>query len=191
MDLPLWNPELRVVRRCVFRLVKIGSGVRMERTISFAQSGSFARRARSPGRRSRTPVGRPGSVDRQLDFRLDDRMVDFVVGQEMVFITPMWGERTSRIGPVGFLRVPSRRLIAWPESGSHPVISGPVRLLLLDLLAERTGLHVKGKASVGPYRPLQVCGPAPLPAAGPQPECWVQVRVDEAWFADQGPVARP
>lgn len=162
----------------------------MERTVSFAQSGSFARRARSPGRRSNAPIGRPGSVDLAPRFRLDDRMAEFIRAQEMVFITPMWGERTSRIGPLGFLRVPSRRLISWPESGNHPVISGPVRLLLLDLLAEKTGLHVTGKASVGPYGPLQVCGTGPLDAAGPTAESWVRVRVDEAWFADQGPVAR-
>lgn len=165
----------------------------MERTVSFAQSGSSARRARSPGWRSSAPVGRPGSVDppRPDRFRLDDRMVEFIRGQEMVFITPMWGERTSRIGPLGFLRVPSRRLISWPESGNHPVISGPVRLLLLDLLAQKTGLHVTGKASVGPYGPLQVCGSGPMDDAGPTAETWVRVRVDEAWFADQGPVARP
>ena len=165
----------------------------MERTGSFAQSGSFARRARSPGWRSSAPVGRPGSGDPPgaARFRLDDRMVEFIRGQEMVFITPMWGERTSRIGPLGFLRVPSRRLISWPESGSHPVISGPVRLLLLDLLAEKTGLHVTGKASVGPFGPLQVCGSGPVDAAGPTAGSWVRVRVDEAWFTDQGPVARP
>jgi hypothetical protein len=122
--------------------------------------------------------------------RLDDRMVGFIRRQEMVFVTVAGGPRTSRSGPAGFLQVPSRRLISWPEFG-RPPLAGQVRLLFLDLFQERTGLHVTGRASVVPYGPLQVCGslPVALSPAGPRPEFWVRVRVDQAWFADQGPLA--
>jgi len=117
-------------------------------------------------------------------------MVGFIRRQEMVFVTPARGERTSRSGPAGFLSVPSRRLLSWPEFGpGRPPVSGPVRLLLLDLFQERTGLHVTGRASVVPYGPLQLCGSVGLALPGPRPEFWVRVRVDQAWFADQGPLA--
>ncbi|WP_203705907.1 hypothetical protein [Asanoa iriomotensis] len=120
--------------------------------------------------------------------RLDDRMVDFIRKQEMVFVTAALGGRTARRGPVGFVQVPSRRLVTWPEYERTP-ISGPVRLLLLDLLHERTGLHVTGRASAVSYGPLQVAsGSDPVLVDGPVPECWVRVRVDQAWFADQGPL---
>ena len=116
-------------------------------------------------------------------------MVAFIRQQEMVFVTPARGERTSRSGPAGFLRVASRRLLSWPEFEGRSADSGPVRLLFLDLFHERTGLHVTGRASVVPFGPLQLCGAPPVAVAGPRPTCWVRVRVDQAWFADQGPLA--
>lgn len=160
----------------------------MEHTVIPAPTGSFVRRRLSPGRPSTVPVGRPATVDPP---RLDDRMVDFIGRQEMVFVTVAGGPRTSRSGPAGFVRVPSRRLISWPEfgPGHRPLTPGPVRLLFLDLVQERTGLHVTGRASLVPFGPLQVCGSLPVAVAGPPPEFWVRVRVDQAWFADQGPVA--
>jgi hypothetical protein len=185
MDLWLWNAEPRVVRHCAFRLAIFGSGVRMEHTVIPAPMGSFARRRPSPGRRSTAPVGRPVTVDPP---RLDDRMVGFIRRQEMVFVTVAGGPRTSRSGPAGFLRVPSRRLLSWPEFDRSP-LAGQVRLLFLDLFQERTGLHVTGRASVVPYGPLQLCGSGLAVASGPRPEFWVRVRVDQAWFADQGPLA--
>lgn len=169
----------------------------MERTVIPAPTGSFGRGRRSAGWRSTAPVGRPVPVDPptvELK-RLDDRMIDFIRRQEMIFVTAALGGRTARRGPVGFVQVPSRRLVTWPEYGRTP-ISGAVRLLLLDLLNERTGLHVTGRASVVSFGPLQVAStaaapvaaPGPGPGPGPQPECWVRVRVDQAWFADQGPL---
>ena len=162
----------------------------MERTVVPARSGSFTRRRPSADRRSIAPVGRPGTVPAGGQ-RLDDRMIAFVRRQEMVFVSPARGERTSRTGPAGFIRVPARRLLAWPEFGRAP-ISGPVRLLMLDLLVERAGLHVTGRASIAPYGPVALCGSPVLPVTGPRPDYWVRVRVDQAWFADQGPVvSRP
>ncbi|GIF49351.1 hypothetical protein Afe04nite_38900 [Asanoa ferruginea] len=159
----------------------------MEHTVIPAPMGSFARRRPSSGRRSTAPVGRPVTVDPP---RLDDRMVGFIRRQEMVFVSVAGGPRTSRSGPSGFLRVPSRRLLSWPEFGhSRPSVAGQVRLLFLDLFAERTGLHVTGRASVVPYGPLQLCGSSSVSSPGPRPEFWVRVRVDQAWFADQGPLA--
>jgi hypothetical protein len=159
----------------------------MERTVIPAPTGSSVRNRRSTGWRSTAPVGPP--PPRVEVKRLDDRMVDFIRRQEMVFVTAALGGRTARRGAPGFIEVPSRRLITWPEFGRTP-ISGPVRLLLLDLLRERTGLHVAGRASVVAHAPLRACdgGVPPAATAGPPPECWVQVRVDQAWFVDQGPL---
>ncbi|MDG4822025.1 hypothetical protein O7635_09175 [Asanoa sp. WMMD1127] len=116
-------------------------------------------------------------------------MVDFIRRQEMIFVTMAAGGRTARRGPVGFLQVPARRMITWPEFGEiRAPVTGGVRLLMLDLLEERTGLHVTGRASVAPFGPPQLCGSAPARTAGPPPDRWVRVRVDQAWFADQGPL---
>ncbi|GIF71016.1 hypothetical protein [Asanoa siamensis] len=121
--------------------------------------------------------------------RLDDRMVGFISAQEMVFVTAARGGRTACRGVPGFVQAPSRRLITWPEPRVSP-ISGPVRLLFLDLLRERTGLHVSGTASVVAFAPPHLASPAGAPAqASPDAACWVRVRVDQAWFADQGPLA--
>ena len=167
----------------------------MERTVIPAPTGSFARRRPSAGRRSTAPVGRPVTVDppRAESSRLDDRMIEFVRNQEMVFVTLAAGGRTARRGPAGFLQVPARRLITWPEFGAGGApVTGSVRLLFLDLLQERTGLHVTGRASVVAFGPPQLAGTGPAALVGPPPACWVRVRVDQAWFADQGPlVPRP
>jgi hypothetical protein len=162
----------------------------MERTVIPAPTGSFGRSRRSAGWRSTAPVERPVTVDppRVELKRLDDRMIEFIGKQEMIFVTAALGGRTARRGPVGFVQVPSRRLVTWPEYGGGAPITGQVRLLLLDLLHERTGLHVTGRASVVSFGPLRVASSTPVVAPGPQPERWVRVRVDQAWFADQGPL---
>jgi len=116
--------------------------------------------------------------------RLDDRMVDFIRRQELLFVTLARGGRTSRSGPPGFVRVPSRRLLAWPEFDvADPPLTGRVQLMLLDLFHQRAVLHIVGVATVAAFAPPQVCGPDPAAAPGPRPDFWVRVRVDQAWFA--------
>jgi len=119
---------------------------------------------------------------------LDERMIEFIRRQEMLLVMLAGGARSSRSGPEGFIRVPSRRLIAWPEFGSVDSLglslSGPVRLLLLDLFKERAGLHLMGWASLAPFAPPALCGPSPAAGTGPRPDFWVRVRVDRAHFAE-------
>jgi hypothetical protein len=144
-----------------------------------------------PAGRSGVPAGRRPVVDEgpTLD-HLDERMINFIRHQEMVFITASVlrpGDppaRTSRRGPRGFVHVASRRMVAWPEFGPPPgpAFDGQISLFMLDLFRDVAGLHVLGRASVAAFAPPQLCdAPAAPPLAG-RPTAWVRMHVEAAWF---------
>jgi predicted pyridoxine 5'-phosphate oxidase superfamily flavin-nucleotide-binding protein len=136
-------------------------------------------------------VERAGGLSGQqvLD-HLSPRMREFVVRQEMLFVSTSDGrgecDCTFRAGPPGFVRVLDERRVAWPEyrgnggpaSLGNILENAHVGLLFVDFFRDVSGLHVNGRASI--------VEDAEMPAAvdllpGRRPERWVLVNVREAY----------
>jgi predicted pyridoxine 5'-phosphate oxidase superfamily flavin-nucleotide-binding protein len=134
-----------------------------------------------------------GSQDRAHRFyrqqvlgRLNERMVEFIGRQEMVWIATADGrgecDCSFRAGPPGFVRVLDPWTMRYPEYRGNGVMASLGNLLenphigmvFLDFDRERIGLHVNGTARVVEAGQ----GDGELPRV----ERWVEVRVLEAYI---------
>jgi predicted pyridoxine 5'-phosphate oxidase superfamily flavin-nucleotide-binding protein len=118
--------------------------------------------------------------------RLNDRMIQFIGRQEMVWIATADGhgecDCSFRAGPPGFVQVLDARTLRYPEYRGNGVMASlgnilenpHVGMVFLDLDQERIGLHVNGTARIveAGWHDL----------ARPRVERWVEVRVDEAYI---------
>jgi uncharacterized protein len=118
--------------------------------------------------------------------RLNDRMIQFIGRQEMVWIATAdsHGECdcSFRAGPPGFVQVLDARTLRYPEYRGNGVMASlgnilenpHVGMVFLDFDQERIGLHVNGTARIveAGWHDL----------ARPRVERWVEVRVDEAYI---------
>ncbi|HEV3464693.1 MAG TPA: pyridoxamine 5'-phosphate oxidase family protein [Actinomycetota bacterium] len=117
--------------------------------------------------------------------RLNERMIQFIGRQEMVWIATAdaHGECdcSFRAGPPGFVQVLDDRTLRYPEYRGNGVMASlgnilenpHVGMVFLDFDRERIGLHVNGTARI-------------IEAGGngvrPRVERWVEVRVEEAYI---------
>ena len=138
-------------------------------------------------RRYRTQE-RAGRFYRQqvLD-RLNERMVQFIGRQEMVWIATadVRGECdcSFRAGPPGFVQVLDDRTVRYPEYRGNGVMASlgniaenpHIGMVFLDFDRERIGLHLNGTARI-----LEAGGNGD--GARPRVERWVEVRVHEAYI---------
>jgi predicted pyridoxine 5'-phosphate oxidase superfamily flavin-nucleotide-binding protein len=118
--------------------------------------------------------------------RLNDRMIQFIGRQEMVWIATADGhgecDCSFRAGPPGFVQVLDARTLRYPEYRGNGVMASlgnilenpHVGMVFLDFDQERIGLHVNGTARIveAGWHDL----------ARPRVERWVEVRVDEAYI---------
>jgi predicted pyridoxine 5'-phosphate oxidase superfamily flavin-nucleotide-binding protein len=123
--------------------------------------------------------------DQLLD-RLNDRMIQFIGRQEMVWIATADGrgecDCSFRAGPPGFVRVLDARTLRYPEYRGNGVMASlgniaenpHVGMVFLDFDQERIGLHVNGRARI-----VEADGRDP---ARPRVERWVEVVVQEAYI---------
>ncbi|HEY0486015.1 MAG TPA: pyridoxamine 5'-phosphate oxidase family protein [Mycobacteriales bacterium] len=127
---------------------------------------------------------------------LNDRMIEFIDAQELVFISTADGrgecDAGLRAGPPGFVVVLDEVTVAYPEYRGNGVMSSlgnmaenaHVGLLFVDFLHDMVGLHVNGTARVRADRDMRAHHPW-LPeegAPGHRPEMWVVVSVQEAYI---------
>jgi uncharacterized protein len=118
--------------------------------------------------------------------RLNDRMIQFIGRQEMVWIATADGhgecDCSFRAGPPGFVQVLDARTLRYPEYRGNGVMASlgnilenpHVGMVFLDFDQERIGLHVNGTA--------RIVEAARHDLARPRVERWVEVRVDEAYI---------
>jgi uncharacterized protein len=118
--------------------------------------------------------------------RLNDRMIQFIGRQEMVWIATADGhgecDCSFRAGPPGFVQVLDARTLRYPEYRGNGVMASlgnilenpHVGMVFLDFDQERIGLHVNGTARI-----VEAAWPD---LARPRVERWVEVRVDEAYI---------
>jgi predicted pyridoxine 5'-phosphate oxidase superfamily flavin-nucleotide-binding protein len=139
--------------------------------------------------------------DRQVLDHLNDRMQQFIVRQEMMFVSTSdaGGECdcSFRAGPPGFVHVIDEHCLAYPEYRGNGVMAslgnitenGHVGLLFVDFFTDIIGLHVNGRAAL--VDNAEVAAMSSLPASihralhaggGRRPERWVWVTVDEAYI---------
>jgi hypothetical protein len=128
--------------------------------------------------------------------RLNDRMVDFIRRQEMVFVSTADGrgecDASFRAGPPGFVVVLDDRTVAYPEYRGNGVMASlgnmaenaHVGLLFVDFCTDVVGLHVNGSARVLPVAEMRGIHPWLISDAvrGRRPELWVNVTVEEAYL---------
>jgi uncharacterized protein len=118
--------------------------------------------------------------------RLNDRMIQFIGRQEMVWIATAdaHGECdcSFRAGPPGFVQVLDPRTLRYPEYRGNGVMASlgniaenpHVGMVFLDFDQERIGLHVNGTARI-----VEADG---RNDGRPRVERWVEVRVQEAYI---------
>jgi predicted pyridoxine 5'-phosphate oxidase superfamily flavin-nucleotide-binding protein len=119
--------------------------------------------------------------------RLNDRMVQFIGRQEMVWIATADGsgecDCSFRAGLPGFVQVLDDRTVRYPEYRGNGVMASlgnisenpHVGMVFLDFDQERIGLHVNGIARI-----VQAAGNGH--GARPRVERWVEVQVQEAYI---------
>ena len=119
--------------------------------------------------------------------RLNQRMVQFIGRQEMVWIATAdaHGECdcSFRAGPPGFVQVLDDRTVRYPEYRGNGIMASlgniaenpHVGMVFLDFDQERIGLHVNGTARI-------VEAGDEGDGARPRAERWVEVRVQEAYI---------
>jgi hypothetical protein len=119
--------------------------------------------------------------------RLNERMVQFIGRQEMVWIATADAngecDCSFRAGPPGFVQVLDDRTVRYPEYRGNGVMASlgniaenpHVGMVFLDFDQERIGLHVNGTARI-----VEAGGDGD--GAGPRVERWVEVRVQEAYI---------
>ena len=153
-----------------------------------------ASQVKLPGSRGEHELQRNhGSQDRARRFyrqqvldRLNQRMIEFIGRQEMVWIATADGhgecDCSFRAGPPGFVEVLNPWTMRYPEYRGNGVMASlgniqenpHVGMVFLDFNHERIGLHVNGTARVVE---------ADDPGGGrPRVERWVEVRVQEAYI---------
>jgi predicted pyridoxine 5'-phosphate oxidase superfamily flavin-nucleotide-binding protein len=134
-----------------------------------------------------------GSQDRARRFyrqqvldRLNQRMIQFIGRQEMVWIATAdsHGECdcSFRAGPPGFVQVLDARTLRYPEYRGNGVMASlgnlyenpHVGMVFLDFDQERIGLHVNGTARIVEADERN--------GVRPRVERWVEVRVQEAYI---------
>jgi len=177
---------------------------------------SFAGRTRSRGGRHRHGPARLGSRGEhtlqdvygtrerasrfyasQFSDQLTPKMVEFIGRMEMAFIatSDASGECdcSFRAGTPGFLRVLSKRTIAYPEFRGNGVMASlgnmlenpHIGIFMVDFTQDLIGLHVNGIAEIiTPARMQELDYFLPVQAtnAGRRPVQWVLVRVTEAYI---------
>jgi uncharacterized protein len=123
--------------------------------------------------------------DQVLD-RLNDRMIQFIGRQEMVWIATADGhgecDCSFRAGPPGFVQVLDAGTLRYPEYRGNGVMASlgnlaenpHVGMVFLDFDQERIGLHVNGSARI-----VEADG---HDLARPRVERWVEVGVQEAYI---------
>jgi predicted pyridoxine 5'-phosphate oxidase superfamily flavin-nucleotide-binding protein len=153
-----------------------------------------ASQAKSPGSLGERELQRRfASQDRARRFyrqqvldRLNQRMIEFIGRQEMVWIATADGhgecDCSFRAGPPGFVEVLDAGTIRYPEYRGNGVMASlgnilenpHVGMIFLDFDRERIGLHVNGTARIVEAED----------AGGERPrvERWVEVRVQEAYI---------
>ncbi|MGW7457325.1 pyridoxamine 5'-phosphate oxidase family protein [Streptomyces sp. NPDC054797] len=128
--------------------------------------------------------------------RLNTRMRNFVVRQEMFFLATADGsgecDNTFRAGPPGFLHVLDDRTIAYPEYRGNGVQASlgniqenpHVGVLMIDFLRDRIGLHVNGRARIVADDEMRRAHPglAVDPVPGRRSRVWVRIAVEEAYI---------
>jgi len=119
--------------------------------------------------------------------RLNERMVQFIGRQEMVWVATAdaHGECdcSFRAGPPGFVQVLDDRTVWYPEYRGNGVMASlgniaenpHAGLVFLDFDQERIGLHVNGTARI-----VEAGGNGD--GVRPRVECWVEVQVQEAYI---------
>jgi uncharacterized protein len=147
-----------------------------------------------PGSRGEHALQRHhGSQDRARRFyrqqvldRLNQRMIEFIGRQEMVWIATAdsHGECdcSFRAGPPGFVQVLDARTMRYPEYRGNGVMASlgnlyenpHVGIVFLDFDQERIGLHVNGTARIVEADDRN--------GERPRVERWVEVRVQEAYI---------
>jgi predicted pyridoxine 5'-phosphate oxidase superfamily flavin-nucleotide-binding protein len=132
----------------------------------------------------------------QMRDRLNDRMVDFISRQEMVFISTADGhgecDASFRAGPPGFVLVLDEQTLAYPEYRGNGVMASlgnmaenaHVGLLFVDFVRDVIGLHVNGSSRVVPDADMRRFCPwlEDELVPGRRPEMWVVVSVEEAYI---------
>jgi predicted pyridoxine 5'-phosphate oxidase superfamily flavin-nucleotide-binding protein len=118
--------------------------------------------------------------------RLNDRMIEFIGRQEMVWIASADGhgecDCSFRAGPAGFVQVLDAWTMRYPEYRGNGVMASlgniqenpHVGMVFLDFDQERIGLHVNGTARVVEADDHN--------DERPRVERWVEVRVQEAYI---------
>jgi predicted pyridoxine 5'-phosphate oxidase superfamily flavin-nucleotide-binding protein len=142
-----------------------------------------------------------GFYDRQVLDHLNERMQEFVMRQEMVFIATAdaRGECDSsfRAGEPGFVQVLDERTVAYPEYRGNGVYAslGNIRenasigLMFIDFFRDIIGLHINGSAGIVEHEEMladERTTPRILEEldrrGGRRPERWVVVTVHEAYI---------
>ncbi|MCY0960646.1 pyridoxamine 5'-phosphate oxidase family protein [Streptomyces sp. H27-H5] len=127
--------------------------------------------------------------------RLNTRMRNFVVRQEMFFLATADGygecDNTLRAGPPGFLHILDDRTLAYPEYRGNGVQASlgnieenpHVGVLMVDFLRDRIGLHVNGRAKLVADDEMRRAHPglAADPVPGRRARVWVEIAVEEAY----------
>jgi predicted pyridoxine 5'-phosphate oxidase superfamily flavin-nucleotide-binding protein len=148
----------------------------------------------APGSRSEHDLQRRyGSQERARRFyehqvldRLNERMIQFVGRQEMVWIATADGhgecDCSFRAGPPGFVQVLDAFTLRYPEYRGNGVMASlgniaenpHVGMTFLDFDQERIGLHVNGTA--------RIVEAGEGNGVRPRAERWVEVGVQEAYI---------
>jgi uncharacterized protein len=146
--------------------------------------GSLGERELQRRHRSEDRAGR--FYREQVLDRLNQRMIQFIGRQEMVWIATADGhgecDCSFRAGPPGFVRVLDASTLRYPEYRGNGVMASlgniaenpHVGMVFLDFDQERIGLHVNGRARI-----VEAAGDEP---ARPRVERWVEVQVEEAYI---------
>ena len=163
-----------------------------------------------PGSRGEHALQRAHGTERRAEAfykhqvldRLNDRMREFIAGQELMFVSTADAagncDCSVRAGPPGFVVVVDERTLAYPEYRGNGVMASlgniseneHIGLLFVDFFRSTVGCHVNGEArvvendallaSAGALR--EAVGRALADTAGRRPERWVVVRVEEAYI---------
>ncbi len=140
---------------------------------------------------------RYGSADRaeafyqrQMLHDLNERMIQFVGGAEMLWIATADAagacDCSFRAGPAGFVQVLDARTLRYPEYRGNGVLASlgnivenpHVGLFFVDFTDALIGLHVNGRARIVDGPPTA----ASRSIGSPRAERWVEVAVEEAYI---------
>ena len=119
-------------------------------------------------------------------------MGEYLARQEMMFVATADAagncDCTFRAGQPGFVRVFDARTVAYPEYRGNGVMASlgnlsenpRIALLFLDFFETTVGLHINGTAKIESADLAWLAGWDS--GAGPSPERWVVISVDEAYI---------